>query len=194
MDFALSEDQEQLRAAVIDFSRRELNQGVIERDHDGVFSQEGWEKCARMELLALPFEERFGGGGFDFLTTVTTIEAFAYGCTDAGLVHAVSATVLAGMLVQEFGTEDQKTKYLPALCNGSILAGQAITEPDVGSDAMAMRARAEQSGDAWIINGTKTFISNAPIADLLVVFAVTNPARKAMGALLPFSWRVTHPG
>lgn len=186
MDFSLSDDQEQLRQAVIEFARRELNEGVLERDRDKIFSREGWDKSAGMGLLALPFEERFGGSGLSFLTTVTTIEAFAYGCTDAGLVHAVTATLLAGMLVDEFGSEDLKERYLPGLCTGSMLAGQAITEPDVGSDAMAMRTRAERSDDDWLLNGTKSFISNAPVAEFLIVFAVTNPARKAMGGITAF--------
>jgi alkylation response protein AidB-like acyl-CoA dehydrogenase len=186
MDFSYSEDQIALREAVIKFAEQELCEGLIQRDQDGTFWNEGWDKCAQMRLMALPFPEEYGGSGLDFLTTVTTMEAFACACKDSGLVHALCTQILCGMQILAFGSKEQKSSYLPAICSGSLVMAQAITEPESGSDAMAMRTRAKQEKDSWVINGSKTFITNGPIADAVIVFAVTDPDKRTLQAISAF--------
>jgi alkylation response protein AidB-like acyl-CoA dehydrogenase len=186
MYFQYSPEQKDLIKSVSDFARKELNEGIEKRDHEGQFSRSGWEKCAEMQLMALPFPEKFGGCGLDFLTTVTTIEALAMGCRDGGLVHAITTQLLCGIQILQFGSEDQKNQFLPGICSGQIISAQAITEPDSGSDAMAMKANARQANGEWVLNGSKTFITNAPIADLAIIFAVTDDQRPALGRVSAF--------
>ncbi len=115
------------------------------------------------------------------------LEALGYGCRDSGLVFSLCAHLLACVVpVWRHGSEAQKQRYLPGLCDGSMIGAHAITEPGSGSDTFAMRTRAEPDGDGWRINGSKTFISNGPIADVAVVFAVTDPDKGFHGGLTAF--------
>lgn len=186
MDFQYSPEQRDLLKTVSDFARRELNEDVEKRDHEGIFSRSGWEKCAAMQLMALPFPECYGGCGLDFLTTAIAIEALAAGCRDGGLVYAITTQLLCGIQILQFGSEDQKRQYLPEISSGRLVAAQAITEPDVGSDAMSMKTRGRQVEGGWLLNGCKSFITNAPIADLAIIFAVTDPDRPALGSISVF--------
>ncbi len=182
MDFNLSEEQKQLKSTIINFARNELNQGLEERERLGRFPSELWKKCAALNLLALPFEEEYGGCGFSFFNTVLAIEALAYGCKDAGLVHALGSTLISGLLIKIFGTENQKKNILPKLCRGELIAAQAITEPEAGSDVMSIQTRAIKAENNYLLDGRKMFISNAPIADVFLVLAITNPDRKSFAA------------
>jgi alkylation response protein AidB-like acyl-CoA dehydrogenase len=186
MDFGYSPEQKDLIKTISDFARKELNEDIETRDHEGAFSRSGWQKCAQMQLMALPFPEEYGGCGLDFLTTAITFEALATGCRDGGLVHAIGTQLLCGIQIQQFGSEDQKRRFLPGICGGEIIAAQAITEPDAGSDPMSMKTRARKTDDGWVLNGCKSFITNAPIADLAIIFAVTDPERPALGRISVF--------
>jgi len=134
-----------------------------------------------MDIMALPFPEDYGGCGQNFLTTTIAMEALSYGCKDAGLVHAIGTQIISGLLLLKFGNEEQKKRYLPKLIKGEIIAAQAITEADSGSDALSMRTNATHSGDHYVVDGRKMFITNGPIADLILVLALTDPGRKSMG-------------
>jgi alkylation response protein AidB-like acyl-CoA dehydrogenase len=178
MDFTFNEDQEILRDQIIRFAQNELNEDVIERDRTGAFSRDLWLKCGDMGLQGLPVPEEYGGSGLDPLSTALALEAFGYGCKDGGLVFALCAHLLACVVpVWQHGTEAQKKRYLPNLCNGRLIAVNAMTEPESGSDAFNMRTHAAESQNGYIITGTKTFSSNGPIADLAVVYATT-PSKK----------------
>jgi alkylation response protein AidB-like acyl-CoA dehydrogenase len=183
MEFSYSEEQADLRETIIRFARKELNEGLEEREKLGEFPYEAWRKCADIRLLALPFPEEYGGSGVDFLTTVLAFKALGYACRDAGLVHAMATQVLCGMQINAFGSDSLKQKYLPDICNGRVVMAQAITEPGSGSDALSMRTRAERKGDSYLVKGAKIFISNGPIADGVIVFAVTNPDIKTFGGI-----------
>ena len=187
MDFSLTDEQVNLRDSIIKFARQELNNGIIERDKNGTFPLALWKQCADLKIMALPFPEEYGGYNVDFLTTVLSLNALGYACKDAGLVHAIETQILCGLQIYLFGSDDQKKKYLPAICNGEIIMAQAITEPESGSDALSMNTRAEKHSDIYILNGTKIFISNGPIADVVMVFAVTNPEKKTLGSISCFS-------
>jgi alkylation response protein AidB-like acyl-CoA dehydrogenase len=115
------------------------------------------------------------------------LEALGYGCRDGGLVFSLCAHLLACVVpVWRHGSEEQKRRYLPRLCDGSLVGAHAITEPGSGSDTFSMRTRAERDGDGWRINGSKTFISNGPVADVAVVFAVTDADKGFHGGVTAF--------
>ncbi len=187
MDFALSDRQKALRGEVIRFAREELNERVVERDREGRFSRALWAKCAAAGLQGLPVPEDYGGTGADPLTTAIALEAFGYGCRDGGLVFAVCAHLLACVVpVWKHGSEAQQRRWLPGLCDGSLIAVNAVTEPGSGSDAFAMQTRAEARDGGFVLNGTKTFGSNGPVADLALVYTATEPGRGFLGGVTAF--------
>jgi alkylation response protein AidB-like acyl-CoA dehydrogenase len=182
LDFAWSEEQIALRQAVIKFAKQELNERLIERDHCEEFSWDGWKKCAQFGIHGLPIPPEYGGGGADILTTVCALEALGYGCRDNGLLFSINAHMWSSEIpVLMFGTEAQKQRYLPKLVSGEWVGVHAMTEPMSGSDAYSMRTRAERKGDRYVINGSKTFITNAQLADMIIVFANLDPAKGAAG-------------
>ena len=125
--------------------------------------------------MGLPVPEAYGGSEFDALTCAIALEALGYGCRDGGLVFSLSAHLLACVLpIMTHGNDAQKQRYLPGLVDGSLVGMHAITEPGSGSDTFSMRTTARRDGDDWVLNGTKTFISNGPVGDVCVVFAVTD--------------------
>ena len=195
MDFSYSEEQTALRDSVVRFARAELNHGVIERDRAGAFPRELWLKCGQMNLLGLPAPESYGGAAADPLTCAIGLEALGYGCHDGGLVFSVCAHMLACVVpVWKHGTEAQKQRWLSGLCDGRYVGAHAITEPDSGSDTFAMRLRAERDGTGWRLNGSKTFISNGPEADVVVVFAITDADKRFHGGVTAFLVDRTTPG
>jgi len=171
---------------VIQFAKKEFGKHSVECDSEGIFSIEGWHKCAQMGLMGLPIDEQYGGSGVDLLTTARSIEALAYSCKDNGLVHSILTQLLTGLMIELFGSDSQKETYLPLICNGEIISAQAITEPDAGSDAMAMTTKASKNAHNYIIHGSKTFISNAPIADFVIVFAVSDTSKQKLSRLSCF--------
>jgi alkylation response protein AidB-like acyl-CoA dehydrogenase len=195
MDFGLSEDQRILRDGVRRFARDKLNGDVMTRDRDQIFRRELWQACAEMGLTGLPVPEAYGGSGLDPLSTAIALEALGYGCEDSGLVFSICAHLLACVVpVWKFGTEEQKRRYLPGFCNGRLIAANAMSEPGSGSDAFALRTRAEPAGRGFRINGTKTFISNGPVAEVALVFAVTDAAKGYYGGITAFLVDSTTPG
>ncbi len=195
MDFALTEEQRILRDSVIRFAREATNERLIERDREQSFSRELWKQCAAIGLQGLPAPEEHGGTGLDALSCAIALEAFGYGCRDGGLVFSLSAHLLACVVpVWKHANAQQQERYLRGLCDGTLIGAHAITEPGSGSDTFAMSTRAERDGDGWRINGSKTFISNAPVADLVVVFAVTDPGKGFHGGLTAFLVETATPG
>ncbi|MCZ7551914.1 MAG: acyl-CoA dehydrogenase [Anaerolineae bacterium UTCFX2] len=182
MDFSWTEEQLAFRKAVVDFAHKELNQDIIEEDRSGSFSPEKWRKCARFGIQGLPFPEEYGGSAADILTTVLAMEGLGYGCKDNGLIFAMNAQMWSvQMPIYSFGAADQKRKYLPGLCRGELIGAHGMTEPDSGSDAYSLRTTAQRVDGGYVLNGSKMFVSNAPVSDLAVVFATVNPARKMWG-------------
>jgi alkylation response protein AidB-like acyl-CoA dehydrogenase len=177
MDFSLSAEQRELRAAAIEFARRELDQDVAKRDDAGEFAREAWRACAKFGIQGLPIPEELGGGGADILTTVVVMEALGYGCHDNGLIFSLNAQMWSLELpLVKFGRPEQQTAYLPGLMSGNLIGVHAMTEPDSGSDAFSMRTHAERQGDHYVLNGTKLYITNAPVADVVLVFCADRDA------------------
>jgi L-prolyl-PCP dehydrogenase len=171
MDFALTEEQRSLRESIIGFARDELNDDVAERDKSGTFSREAWRKCADLGLLGLPVPEQYGGAGADATTTIVALEALGYACKDNGLIFSLNAQMWACETpIVRFGTEGQKQTYLPGLCEGSLIAAHGMSEPGSGSDAFSLSTTAQKNGSGYMLNGSKTFVTNAPESDLFLVF------------------------
>ena len=186
-----SEEQEELRSG---FARwhASLSEGHLELDKKGAFSRALWEKVCESGILRLPFAEEHGGLGQDILTTMYVLESLGHGCRNAGLNFSISThMVSAGVPLMRFASDAQKARYLPRLCDGSMIAAHAITEPGSGSDAMAMRTSARPSGEDYVLNGSKTFCTNGPVADLFVVYAKTNEKLGSWGVSAFFVERGT---
>lgn len=182
-DIGFTQEQRDLRDTVTRFAQRELNDDLPLRDEQNAFSWEAWKKCAELGLAGLPVPAEYGGGGADAMTTIAALEALGYGCRDNGLIFSLNAHLWAGtMPIARFGTERLKRHYLPRLCDGSMIAAHALSEPEAGSDALALTARAvPTSGGGYELTGTKAFVTNAPVAGVFVVFASTDPARRFAG-------------
>jgi alkylation response protein AidB-like acyl-CoA dehydrogenase len=130
----------------------------------------------------LPVPAEYGGAGQDLTTTILAMEALGYACRDDGLVFSLNAQMWAFELpLVRFGSEDQKRRYLPALCRGDLIGAHAVTEPDFGSDAMSMASRYGRDGDDYVLDGTKTFVTNGPVADVILAFASMDRGLKAAG-------------
>ncbi|OGO27099.1 MAG: acyl-CoA dehydrogenase [Chloroflexi bacterium RBG_16_54_18] len=186
MDFSWTEEQLNFKNAVIEFAHKELNKGLIEHDRQGELSREDWHKCAKFGILGLAIPEKYGGSGADILTTMLVMEGLGYGCKDNGLIFGMNAQMWSVQHpILTFGSEAQKQKYLPALCSGKLIGAHGMTEPDSGSDAYSLRCRAKRVSEGYVLNGTKMFVTNAPIADMALVFATVNPD-KGMGGITAF--------
>jgi hypothetical protein len=182
VDFSWTDEQRELFDAVVRFAGGALNDNLIERDRNGVFNREGWTACARFGIQGMPVPSEYGGLGLDALTTVAALEKLGYACRDNGLVFSINAHMwTVAMPLVAFGTEDQKKKYLPGLCDGTLIGGNAMSEPDSGSDAYALRTTAVRKGDRYVLNGSKTFVTNGPVADLVAVYASTDRSKGANG-------------
>jgi alkylation response protein AidB-like acyl-CoA dehydrogenase len=183
MDFAFSDSQRHWHDATLRFTREGLVAAESNRvAGPGGFWREGYARCARFGIPGLPVPEEFGGRGQDLPTTVAAMEALGYGCTDSGMIFALNAALwTVTMPIVQFGSEDQKRRYLPGLCDGSVLGANGASEPEAGSDIFAMQTRAERRGDGWVLNGRKTWITAGPVADLFLCFATTDPSRGILG-------------
>ena len=172
MNFEITQEQLELRAAVRVFAREELNHDLEKRDHEGTFPRDCWQKCAEFGLLGLPMPAEFGGQGLDLVTTTIAMEALGWGCRDNGLVFSLNAQMWAvQMPLAHYGSAEQKREWLPRLVSGATIGAHAITEPGAGSDVFSLTTRAERRDDGYLLNGQKTFATNAPIADLALAFA-----------------------
>jgi alkylation response protein AidB-like acyl-CoA dehydrogenase len=191
MDFAMTAGQVALRAQVLDFARTRLGEKAAEHDRDETFDHDGWQACAEFGVLGWPVPAEHGGSGFDELTTIIGCEALGYGCRDNGLVFAVENHLWACVVyLVRHGTPAQRERFLPGLAAGTLIGAHALTEPETGSDVLAVRTAARRTEGGYLLSGTKCFISNGPVADLFVVFARTGdedtaPQRALSAFLVP---------
>ena len=184
MDFALTEDQQLLRKEITGFAKEHLNEGAAARDRLQKFPCELWRKCGEAGLLGFPIPAQYGGRGLDAVSTIFACEALGYGCEDRGLAFSIGAHLFSCTVpIWKHGNDEQRRRYLPGLCRGELIGGNASTEPNAGSDIFAMTTRADREGDGYRVNGKKTFVTNGPIADLLVLCAVTDAEKKSFGGI-----------
>jgi alkylation response protein AidB-like acyl-CoA dehydrogenase len=195
MDFSFSDEQKLLRDNIVKFAQRELNENLIARDAGQLFSRDLWRKCAEVGIQGLPAPEEYGGSGADALSCAIALEALGYGCRDGGLVFSLSAHVLACVVpIWKHGNAEQRQRYLPGLCDGTFIGMHAITEPGSGSDSFAMRTKAQREGGEWRLTGSKTFVSNGPVGDVAIVFAVTDAVKGFHGGITAFIIEKDMPG
>jgi alkylation response protein AidB-like acyl-CoA dehydrogenase len=184
MDFAWNIEQQELRASVTEFARRKLSGGSGGGDRD--FCRDSWTDCAEFGILGLTVPREYGGSDLDVLTAAGAMEALGYACEDHGFLFSLHAHLWAVVTpLLAFGTPDQKDRLLPGLCDGSLIGAHAMSEPGSGTDAYSLETRAVPEGDSYILEGTKTFVTNAPFADLFVVFATTG-RQKGMWGITAF--------
>ncbi|MCK4312943.1 MAG: acyl-CoA dehydrogenase [Candidatus Cloacimonetes bacterium] len=180
MNFELTNDQKMLQTEVRKFAENELAPLAPEIDVSGEFPKESIKKCAELGLLGIFVPEKYGGSEFDYVSLAIAIEEISRACASTGIIVAVNNSLCAYPIMQ-FGTEEQKQKYLPLLCSGEKIGAIGITEPNAGSDVAAMETTAVLEGDHYILNGTKRFITNAGEAGIFVVFAYTDKELKHKG-------------
>lgn len=182
MDFDFTPEQLSFKQEVIKFAQKELNNNIIQRDEKCIFPFDDWKKCADFGILGLPFPSEYGGSNADIVTTMLAMEGLGYGCKDSGLIFALNAQMWSIQSpIWEFGSPLQKGRYLKKLCSGEIIGAHGMTEPDSGSDAFSLKTTSRREGNYYFLNGTKTFVSNAPVADIFVVFATTDQSKGFMG-------------
>jgi hypothetical protein len=167
MNFLPSETQVALCEEIRRFGKS-ISAGLSSQDFErGLF-----QKCGEMGIQGIAVPETYGGSGYDLTTTILAMETLGKYCRNNGLVFSLNAQICAVQIpILQFGSKEQKQKYLPQLCSGKLVGAHAISEPDSGSDVMSMSARATREQDSYVLEGTKTFVTNAPVADILLVFA-----------------------
>ena len=177
MNFKLSEEHEMIRKMVRDFAKKEVEPTAAERDEEERFDMGIFEKMAGLGLTGIPWPEKYGGIGSDYLAYCIAVEELSRVCASTGVTLSAH-TSLAGWPIFTFGTEEQKQKYLKPMAEGTKIGAYGLTEPGSGSDASSMKTTVRRNGDHYILNGSKIFITNGGIADIYIVFALLNPEDK----------------
>ncbi|OLS38789.1 acyl-CoA dehydrogenase [Alkalihalophilus pseudofirmus] len=180
MNFLLTEEQEMIRKMVRDFAKNEVEPTAEERDEEERFDREIFDKMAELGLTGIPWPEEYGGIGADYVSYCIAVEELSRVCASTGVTLSAH-TSLAGWPVYKFGTEEQKQKFLRPMAEGKKIGAYGLTEPGSGSDAARMKTTAIQDGDHYVLNGSKIFITNGGIADIYIVFAVTDPEARHKG-------------
>lgn len=173
MCFNLTKEQIDIQKAAREFAEGELRPVARDLDAREAFDDRLWKKAAELGFLAVFVDEQYGGLGLGYLEQCLIVEEFAR--VDLGIAHALESTFFGTQLIQLAGNEKQKQEYLPPICRGEMRMGVAITEPDAGSDVTAVTTEAIKDRGDYVINGNKIFITNATLADFLVVLCVTHP-------------------
>lgn len=176
MNFELSDDQKKIQAQVAEFAREQVAPLAEQLDRDAAFPYALYRQLGELGIPAIPFAEEYGGLGLGTLEMALAVEQIA--AHDQTLAVTLMVSVAAGLILQRFGSAEQKARYLPAIVRGEALGALAGTEPDAGSDTAGFKTRAVRSGDDWLINGSKAYITNAgtDISTIALTMVVTSPA------------------
>ena len=188
----LTEEQVLLRDTVRQLAVERIAPRAAEIDRTSEFPEDIRQLLAQQDVLGLPFPVEHGGVGGDLLTICVAIEEIAKACATSSLILIVQ--VLGSLPLQLAGSPEQQARFFPALASGKTLAAFGLTEPEAGSDVAAVRTRAVRDGDAWVLNGTKRFITNGSVAGFITVFAVTDPEAPRHRRLSCFAVEVPTPG
>ncbi|MFC7195981.1 acyl-CoA dehydrogenase family protein [Halosimplex aquaticum] len=173
MDFALSDEQKQVRDEVRRFAENEIVPVATEYDTEEKFPHDLVERAAELGLVGSNIPLEYGGVGYDYLTNIVIVEELF--AADPGIGLSISSAAFGADALVEFGTEEQKEEYLRPVAEGEAIMGSAISEPDVGSDVSSVSTTAEKDGDEWVINGNKMWITNGSVGDFFVVLCKTDP-------------------
>ncbi len=180
MDFELKPEHEMIRQTVHDFAEKEIRPIAARVDKTGEFPKDTVAKMAGLGLLGVAIPQEYEGAGLDAVALAIGIEEVARVCGSHALIMAAHNSLCTGTIWLA-GTEEQKRRYIPDLASGRRIGAWALTEPTSGSDAAAMRSTAKRTGDGWVLNGTKTFCTNAPVAGTFVIHAITDTTKGNRG-------------
>ncbi len=180
MNFKLSDEQELIRANAREFALKYIEPIAAEVDENSRYPAEVFEKLAELDMMGIPYPVEYGGGGAEFLTAMLVTEEISRACAASGFTYSYSVG-LTGHPIMTFGSDEQKKQWIPGIAAGKTVGSFALTEPGAGTDVGAATSTAVKSGGQYILNGTKTFITNAVIADVFTVFASTDPAAGMKG-------------
>ncbi|MBC8951914.1 acyl-CoA dehydrogenase family protein [Xenorhabdus sp. PB62.4] len=190
----IDEQRISLRDNAARFARDQLNTDIVASDRAGTFHRDGWQKCAEFGLISMAIPKDRGGAGAPLSDLLTVMEGLGYGCEDLGLLFSLNAHLwTVAMPLAIHGTPEQRLRFLPGLMDGSLIGANGSTEEEAGSDVFSMRTHAVRDGDSYILNGSKTYITNAPIADLCVIYATIDPTLGPLG-ITAFLVETTNPG
>ncbi|MBE6066171.1 MAG: acyl-CoA dehydrogenase [Clostridium lundense] len=180
MNFSLTREQEFVRQMVREFAETEVKPLAAEIDITEEFPMENVKKMAKLGMMGIPFSKEFGGAGGDVISYAITVEELSRVCASTGVI--VSAhTSLCASVINEHGTPAQKEKYLPALAKGERIGAFGLTEPNAGTDAAGQQSIAVDMGDHYLLNGSKIFITNGGVAEVFIVFAMTDRSKGTKG-------------
>jgi butyryl-CoA dehydrogenase len=180
MNFLLTKEQELVRQMVREFAENEVKPLAAEIDRTERFPMETVEKMAKYNMMGIPFPVEYGGAGGDVLSYIIAVEELSKVCATTGVILSAH-TSLCASLIKEHGTEEQKKKYLIPLAKGEKLGAFGLTEPNAGTDASGQQSNAVLDGDHYVLNGSKIFITNGGVADVFVVFAMTDRSKGTKG-------------
>src|SRR3989339_1210296 len=179
-DFQLNETHKLLRESVYQFAQEKIAPRAAEIDHSNQFPRDLWPQMGELGLLGITVEEKDGGAGMGYLAHVLAMEEISRASASVGLSYGAHSNLCVNQL-RRFGKPEQKQKYLAKLISGEFVGALAMSEANSGSDVVSMQCRAEDKGDHFILNGTKMWITNGPEADVLIVYAKTDPEKKSKG-------------
>ena len=180
MNFALSKEQELVRQMVREFANDKVKPIAAEIDETERFPMENVELMAKYGMMGLPFPVQYGGAGGDTLSYILAVEELSKVCGTTGVILSAHVSLCAS-LIQQFGTEDQKQKYLIPLAKGEKIGAFGLTEPNAGTDASGQQTIAVLEGEHYVLNGSKIFITNGGVADVFIVFAMTDRSKGVKG-------------
>jgi butyryl-CoA dehydrogenase len=180
MDYLLTQEQKMLRDMVAQFAKEHIAPFAQKNQKEGRFPAEIIRQVAELGLMGIAYPAEYGGAGMDYLSYMLAVEEVSRYCASTGVIISAHSSLAVDPIFR-FGTEEQKTKFLPDLCSGRALGCFCLTESGAGSDAGATKTTAKRAGNTWVINGSKQFITNGNEADIAVVFASTDPSVKARG-------------
>jgi butyryl-CoA dehydrogenase len=180
MNFELSPEQKMIRDTARELATREIAPQAAEIDRTHTFPRKIFTRLGELGLLGIMVPEKFGGAGMDALSYAVALEEIARACASTAVAMSVQSSLVLAPILKE-GDDAQRARWLPELAVGKKIGCFALSEPEAGSDAKAQKTRAVRDGARWILNGTKNFITNGPVADLAIVIANTDPAKGARG-------------
>ena len=180
MNFHFNEEEQEILDMLHDFCLKEVAPIAAEVDENERFPEETWHKLSEMGMMGVPFAEEYGGAGLSYLNYIGVCEELAKHCATTSVIVS-GHTSLCCWPISQYGTEEQKQKYLSKLCSGEWLGAFGLTEPGAGTDAAMQKTTAEDKGDHWVLNGSKIFITNAGYANVFVVFAMTDKSLGTKG-------------
>lgn len=180
MPFVLTEEQKMIQAMARDFAREVVMPGAAERDRTGQFPRDILNQMGELGFMGMMVPEQYGGAGVDTVSYVLALTEIAYACASTAVVMSVHNSICCESLVN-FGSEQQKQKWLPEMCSGRCIGAFALTEPHAGSDPASQRMTAVRDGDHWVLNGTKQFITTGKNAGLIIATAVTDKSKRHRG-------------